>query len=348
MSKKLFFNLVLVLALVLGSISVVSAADEVYLGTSIRSLDNPYHAKWKEGGEMFARTVGLEDYHRTLLCEGSSEEQVDDIKSLLATAGKDVVFNIDPNQSPNVRPIVEMLEAKGVYYVTNWNKPEDMHPWDYKYWVAHIGYDNVNSGYQTAKALFEAIGGEGQVLAIQGMLANTASQERDVGFQKALKEYPEIELVGKQPADWSRTEAYNVTENLLLANPGVDGIWAANDSMALGVIEALRSQGLAGQIPVTGTDGIDEAFEAIRNGEMVATAVNNAHWQGGIGLSIAFKAYTGEIDPSSLPKSKQEYAYKATIVTKENVDSFVKNFVENVPEYDFNTLWPEDGLPVVK
>ncbi len=342
MKKILVFCILMVLL-----ISTAAVAN-VYLGTSIRSLDNPYHASWKEGGDLFAEEFGLADFHRVLLCEGSDEKQLDDIKALIATTGKDVVFSIDPNQSPNVRPIVELLEAKGIYYVTHWNKPDDMHPWDYKYWVMHTGYGTVAAGYQTAVELFEAMGGKGKVIAIEGMLANAASIERFEGLQKALAEYPDVELLDHQTAEWARTKAFDVTQNMLLAYPDVDGIWCANDSMAMGVIEALRSQGLAGQVKVTGVDGINEAFDAIRNGEMVATAVNNAHWQGGIGLSIAYKAYKGEIDVTSLPKEKREYFYDAAIVTQENLDEYLDKYVNNVPDYDWNSPWPEERQPVIK
>lgn len=341
--KKL--SLVLVVVLVLG-ITIGAGAQDLYFGTSIRSLDNPYHAQWKEGAEIYAEEVGLLDNHRTLLCEGSDEKQVDDIRSLIASSNGNVVFNIDPNTAPNVQPILELLEEEEIYFVTNWNKPAELNPTDYKYWVAHIGYDNFNSGYQTAKVLFDSIGGEGKILAIEGMLANTANQQRVEGLNQALEEYSDIELVESRPADWSRSQAYNVTQNLLLAYPDVKGIWAANDAMALGVIEALREQGLAGQIPVTGTDGISEAFQAIRNGEMVATAVNNAHWQGGIGLAIAHAAETGEINPEELSQEKANWVYNAAIVTQDNVDEYVSNFVENVPEYDFTQYWVED--PAVK
>lgn len=341
--KKLSFMLVLILVL---SMTIGVSAQDLYLGTSIRSLDNPYHAQWKEGAEMYAESVGLLDNHRTLLCEGSDEVQVDDIRSLIASSDGNVVLNIDPNTAPNVQPILELLEEEEIYFVTNWNKPEELNPTDYKYWVSHIGYDNVNSGYQNAKILFDSIGGEGKIIAIEGMLANTANEQRVDGLNKALEEYPDIELVESRPADWSRSEAYNVTQNLLLAYPDVKGIWAANDAMALGVIEALREQGLAGEIPVTGTDGISEAFDAIREGEMVSTAVNNAHWQGGIGLAIAHAAEKGEIDPTTLSEEKANWVYNAAIVTQDNVDEYVENFVENVPEYDYTQLWVED--PAVK
>ena len=79
------------------------------------------------------------------------------MKALIQEGGKDVIFNIDPNQSPDAKPIADMCKAAGVYFVTQWNKPDDLHPWDYDpYWVCHMGVDGVPSGYYIAQELFKA------------------------------------------------------------------------------------------------------------------------------------------------------------------------------------------------
>jgi len=338
MKKNVFLILSLLILLTVISLFVY-AADPVYFGTSIRSLGNPYHASWKLGGEMFAESLGMKEYHRTLLSEGNSEKQLDDIKALIAAAGKDVVFNVDPNQAPDVRPITEVLEKAGVYYVTQWNKPADMHPWQYKYWVAHISYDDFDMGYQTAKALIEAMGGKGKIVAIEGLLANTASQNRFKGLQKAIEENSEVELLDHQPADWLRIKAFEVTQNFFITYPDIDGVWCGDDGMAMGALEAVRDAGLVGQVGITGIAGIEEVIAAIKNGEIVATSGLEPCWQGGMGLAMAYKAYLGDFDPSNLPNDKREFYLKAVTITQDNVDWYVENFIESVPEYDWFDLW---------
>ena len=105
------------------------AADKPTVVNSIRSLSNPYHATWNKGGEAFAKSVGAE--YVTLVTEGNSEKGVADIKAILAKTGGNCVINVDPNDSPDARPIVEACKAAGAYVVTQWNKPADLHPWDY-------------------------------------------------------------------------------------------------------------------------------------------------------------------------------------------------------------------------
>ena len=78
------------------------------------------------------------------------------------------------------------------------------------------------------------------MFAIQGLLANTPAAERFQGLQKALKENPGVELVQWVAGDWDRTKAYNQTREMLIAHPDINGVWCANDDMAMGAIQALK------------------------------------------------------------------------------------------------------------
>ena len=145
------------------------AADNPTVVNSIRSLSNPYHATWNKGGEAFAKSVGAE--YVTLVTEGNSEKGVSDIKAILAKTGGNAVINVDPNDSPDARPIVEAAKAAGAYVVTQWNKPADLHPWDYDpNYVAHISFNGVPNGKLMAETLFKAMGGKGGIVALGGIL----------------------------------------------------------------------------------------------------------------------------------------------------------------------------------
>ena len=112
------------------------AMADVWLGTSIRSLSNPYHALWKQGGEDFAASVDAADRIQTLLSEGDSAKQLRDMRALIARAGNgNVIFNVDPNEASDALPIARLCERSRCYFVTSWNKADDLHPWDFKYWV---------------------------------------------------------------------------------------------------------------------------------------------------------------------------------------------------------------------
>ena len=113
---------------------------------------------------------------------------------------------------------------------------------------------------------------------------------------QALDANPGVKLLDFQVANWTATEALEKT-NAWLTQFGdkIGGIWAANDDMALAAVEALRADGRAGKVPVTGIDGIQLAVEAILKGEMAGTVAWDPFWQGGMGLSIGYHAKTGEV-----------------------------------------------------
>ncbi len=310
--------------------------EAVSMGTAIRTLENPYHATWAKGADAFAEATGGIGVVQT--CEGSSEKQVNDIKALIAKSGGNAIFNIDPNESPNVIPIAKALEDAGIYYVTWWNKPEEVKVWDYPHWVAHIAFDGISTGEYTAQELFKTFDtpGKGKIIALQGMLANSIAKDRFQGLLNVLDKNPGVELAAYESAEWDRTKAFEKTTNMLVAHPDIDGIWTANDNMALGALEALRAAGLAGKVLVTGADGIEEMINAIDAGEAAATVYNDSYWQGGIGLSMALAAKEGKLDVASMPKSKRQFFARAVEVNQDSVKDFIANYIDSKPDYDWN------------
>jgi ribose transport system substrate-binding protein len=125
---------------------------------------------------------------------------------------------------------------------------------------------------------------------------------------------------------------------MLVAHPDIDGVYAANDNMALGALEALRAAGLAGKVKVVGIDGIKEMLTAISKGEAAATCSPDPKWQGGMGLSIALAAKEGRINVSSLPKEKRQFYATMVNINKDNVDEFIKTS-EGTPEFDWTDYW---------
>jgi ribose transport system substrate-binding protein len=317
----------------------VSAADAPTVANSIRSLSNPYQATWNKGGAAFAKSVGAE--YVTLVTEANSEKGVSDIKALLAKTGGNLVLNVDPNDSPDARPIVEACQKAGAYVVTQWNKPNDLHPWDHNpNYVAHISFNGVPAGKAMAEALVKAMGGKGGVVALGGILSNVPAIERKKGLDEVLAANPDVKLLDFQVANWTATEALEKT-NAWLTQFGdqIGGIWAANDDMALAALEALRADGRAGKVPVTGIDGIQLAVEAILNGEMAGTVAWDPFWQGGMGLSIGYHAKTGKFDPTTQPKEHREFYGKGIVVTSENARTFYDSNIKTEPKLDWNDIW---------
>src|SRR5271155_4829004 len=186
------------------------AAGAPTLVNSIRSLSNPYHATWNKGGAAFAKSVGAD--YVTLVTEGNSEKGIADIKAILAKTGGNCVINVDPNDSPDARPIVQACKEAGAYVVTQWNKPNDLHPWDFNpNYVAHISFSGVPYGKAMAETLIKAMGGKGGIVALGGIESNVPAIERKAGLMEALKASPGVQLLDMQVANWSATEALQKT-----------------------------------------------------------------------------------------------------------------------------------------
>jgi ribose transport system substrate-binding protein len=320
----------------------MAGAADTTLVVSIRGLDNPYHANYAVGAKALGELLGLPV--DVLSTEADSQKGIADVKAEVAKTGTNMVLSIDPNQAPDVVPIAKILEDANVYWVNWWNKPDDVKVENYKYWVAHITFDHVAAGYFNATQLFNTFKTplKGKIIALQGQLANNAAVGRFEGLQKALAEYSDVELLQWESADWDRTKAYNLTKAMLVAHPDIDGVWCANDEMAMGAIQALKEAELAGKVMVSGTDGIPEMFDAIKEGVAVSTVFQDAKYQSQLGLSMALAAKEGKLDVASLDPKYRSFKIPAVEVNSENVDEIVNKFIENTPEYDlsdFFELW---------
>lgn len=212
------------------------AAAPPSLATSIRSLSNQYHAVWKQGADAFVKSLGVAAV--TLVSEGNSEKGIADIRAMIAKTGGNMVMNVDPDDTPDARSIIEACAKAGVYVTTQWNKPADLHPWDFNpHYVSRIEFNGVTSGEAIANALFKAMGGQGSIMALGGMISTTAAIERKKGLDRALAANPGIKLLDFQTADWKAQQAFDTTSGRLTRFSGkIGGIWAANDDMGTGVL----------------------------------------------------------------------------------------------------------------
>lgn len=288
--------------------------EDVTLVQSGRGLENEYYISVDAGAKAFAASKNLTAKYQWIASDGDSSKQLSQIKSILANGGECVVLNVDPNEASIVPSLVKEVDNAGAWLVTQWNTPPGLVPGaDDPHWVAHMSVDGVPQGYDTAKALFESMGGTGSIVALQGILDNPPAKERFAGLQKALAEYPGIKLLEDQTAGWDRTKGQNVTQSLLTKyGEQIGGVWTANDSMGLGALSAIKGAGKAGQIKVSGIDGLKEAIAAVADPSSgyVATTQSTAAAQGAYGLSLGFAAATGQIDPATEPANHRAFNLK--------------------------------------
>lgn len=310
---------------------------------SIRGLENPYINTIKVGMEMFCEyldSIGQKYEMQVLDSGGSNDTEINNMKQFSAKANGNAIAYADPNESAICTALVEAIAESGGYIGTAWNREEEDTVTDYDpNWVIHTSPDNVVNGEAIATALFDSMGGKGQIFVLEGMLGNTASIDRVAGLEVALEKYPEIEVVAQDTANWATAEALTLVETWLNQYPEVGGIWCANDNMATGALQALENAGLKGKVGVVGIDANNDIVEAVATGDAVATVSSNGYLQGGYTLAICYAAWAGLIDPAEMPIEFREFATPATVITAENVEEYKANFIDASPEFDFSEIF---------
>jgi ribose transport system substrate-binding protein len=163
-----------------------------------------------------------------------------------------------------------------------------------------IAPDNVMMGAVTANALLTAIGGQGQVVMTQGALGHTGAQGRAKGFMQVLANYPNVELVDEQPADWDVTKVARIWDSLLTKFPDLKAGFFHNDDMALAANNVIKAKGRQG-ILLSGIDAMPPAVSAVLDGTLVATVRNPSCRIHGWSIAAGVAAVVSGEKPPEMP-----------------------------------------------
>ncbi len=325
-----------------------AALKDPTIAWSYRNRTNPYWNEIVSGGEAFVESLGKpKDFLTHLINEGSSEKSLADVKALLAKTSGNLALAIDTNDAPNARPIVESVAAAGAFVSTLWNKTDDLHPWDFgDNYVSHMSWSDEGPAEKTARIMLDAMGGKGGVVHLGGIASNNPAIERLNGLKNALKDYPDAVLLDAQPADWDTQKANQLMSSFLTRyGDEIKGVHCANDTIAYGVLEALRAEGIEG-MPIVSYDGNPQAVDLVTQGKILATVFTNPHWGGGITAALAYHAAIGTFEPSREPKEHREFYGPTVFITPADAADFRKNYIDSVPTYDWTDFWGPSNGPI--
>ncbi|MDO5075758.1 D-ribose ABC transporter substrate-binding protein [Corynebacterium sp.] len=279
-----------------------AATGSVTLALSTQS--NPFFVQLRDGAQKKADEMGV-----SLNVQDASNDASVQVNQLnnAATSGANVVI-VNPTDSDAVVPAVEALNKANVPVVAV-DRSASGGTVD-----SFIASDNVAGGKQAAEALAKSIGEEGEVLVLQGITGSSASRDRGQGFMEGIAAFPNIKVAAQQTAGFDRVQGLNVTTNLLQAHPNIKAIFAENDEMALGAIEALGDR--AGKdVFVIGFDGTEDGIKAVTDGRMAATIAQQPAELGAKAVEEAAKLLKGE-------QAQKEVPVEVITVTQENVKDF--------------------------
>jgi ABC-type sugar transport system substrate-binding protein len=282
-------------------------AKEIIIGHSFPDLQNPYYVSVRD-----AVTTLMEEAGYTYIVTDSTQDpakQITDIENLVQL-GAAVIF-IDAVDPTAVVPAVEAANNANIPVVTLMRKPTG------GLWVTNVYLDSIKHGELACQLIVDKLGGTGNVVDLQGILATDAGRDRTKGCMNAFTAAPGINLVAQVPAGWNRTEALDQMGTILEANPVVDGVFGANDEMALGAIQAFKAAGIDPSTKIiTGVDGTFEAFEAICKHEMTGTVATFGTEEARIILGLANDVVTGKAPPASME-------FEGEMVTLDNMDAMI-------------------------
>lgn len=264
-----------------------SDSGKIKIGLSISTLNNPFFVSLKDGVTAEAQKLGIEVI--VVDAQNDSAKQSNDVDDLLQQGVNALLVN--PTDSAAISSAVQAANVLDIPVIAL-DRSADQG--DVK---ALVASDNAKGGQMAAEYLVQQLGKGAKVIELQGVPGASATRERGRGFHEIAD--VQLDVVASQAADFDRTKGLTVMENLLQGNPGVQAVFAHNDEMALGAIEAIQSSGK--DIPVVGFDGNDDALTSIRNGKLTATVAQQPDLIGQLAVNAARDVLQGKEVEASIP-----------------------------------------------
>ncbi|RAR45376.1 ribose ABC transporter substrate-binding protein RbsB [Paenibacillus sp. MDMC362] len=246
---------------------------DIKIGLSISTLNNPFFVSLKDGVVAEATKQGMEVV--VVDAQNDSAKQSNDVDDLIQQGVNALLIN--PTDSSAISTVVQTANSLGIPVITLDRSADQGEV------AALVASDNVKGGQMAAEYIVDQLGKDTKVIELEGVPGASATRERGKGFHDIADE--QLNVVAKQAADFDRTKGLTVTENLLQGNPDAKAIFAHNDEMALGAIEAIQSSGK--DIMVIGFDGNDDALKSIEAGNLTATVAQQPELIGQLAVGAA-------------------------------------------------------------
>ena len=255
------------------------------IGFSVSTLNNPFFVTLSEGAKDKADELGVD----LIVVDAGDEtaKQTSDIEDLISRNISVLIVN--PVDSDAVAPAVKDAVSKGIKVISVDRVVNGVDV------DCAIASDNVAGAEAATEYLVSLIGEGAKVAELQGTTGASATIDRGQGFHNIADK--KLNVVASQTGDFNRSDGMSVMENMLQADSGIQGVFAHNDEMALGAVEAIGSR----NIVVVGFDATDDAQAAIKAGKMAATVAQKPDLMGATAIETAQKILNGETVDKEIP-----------------------------------------------
>jgi ribose transport system substrate-binding protein len=302
--------LLIAAACVAASCGRLGKGKTIEIALVTKALDSEWWQRVKSGAEEAARAVpGVNLAVLAPEREVNIDQQVGILEDRI-TRGVSALA-VAPAGVSEILPVLDKAKAAGIPVLivdTDVNWPAKL---------SYIGADNRLGGRIAGEYIVKLLGGKGKVAVIRGILGIATHEERLAGFREAIARAPGIDCVAVQPANSERALGMTVMENLLTAHPDLKAVFATNDQMALGAVEAIAAHNLIGKVQVVGFDATREAIRAVVAGRLSGDMAGLPEVMGRKAVEEAIQAAKGQ------PVEKQAII-TPVLVTKENASQFLQ------------------------
>jgi ribose transport system substrate-binding protein len=277
----------------------------------MKTLNNPFFIDMQRGAEDAAKVHGVTLLVQAAEREVDVEKQMQIIENLIQR--KVDVLCITPSGSKEIVPAIVKANKADIPVLILDTRVDSTSLIEAGGQIAtFIGSDNFDGGRIAGEYIVNALAGIGEIAILEGIPGHETGDARMSGFHKALEGKNGIKIVTSQTANWERNLGFNVFQNILQSYPAVQALFACNDMMALGAIEAIAAAGKTGQIIVVGFDAIKDGRDAIKKGAMTGSVAQHPYEMGKIAIEEAVKVINGTKLPDYIP-------VKIELITKENL-----------------------------
>ena len=257
------------------------------IGFSVSTLNNPFFVTLTEG----ARKAATENNVELVVVDAGDDaaKQTSDIEDLVSrNVG---VLIVNPVDSDAVAPAVKSAMSQGIKVIA---VDRGVNGVDVD---CQIASDNVAGARMATEYLMDLVGEGAKVAELQGVPGASATIDRGAGFHQVADQ--SLQVAASQTANFNRAEAMTVMENILQSDGTIKGVFAHNDEMALGAVEAVAASGK--DIKIVGFDATDDAQKAVKDGKMAATVAQKPDKMGETAIGTAVKIMAGETVEKSIP-----------------------------------------------
>ena len=265
------------------------AAHERIIAVFTKNRTNPAYEAFRIAADRIARAAGARTAHYVPNKPDNVDEQRAMVEQVLKDRPDIVVFI--PVDDVAMIELVKKLNEATIPVVLAGNPLPGR-------FVTFVGADDFEIGHRQARYLFEHLGGKGKIVVIEGTPAAPTNRERVRGYRRAFAEFPDIRVLGTGIGNYQQPDAKRVMEKFLGEYPEIDAVLSANDSMALGALEALEQANRTAI--VIGINGILPAVKLIETGALLASVDFNMFKIGCTATRAALRHLDGEPLPDKI------------------------------------------------